>query len=82
MKAALLREPLHVRQLPFAHPLLDECGVRFVGAAADHDGVVTGQVAALERVRAEQLHRHAHRRQRLGHAVGRAAHIPHPRELR
>ena len=53
----------------------DQRGLGLVRPAADHDRVVPGKIATRERVGTEQLDRHAHRLQRLGHAIGRAPHV-------
>ena len=58
----------------------DQRGLGFVRPAADHDRVVVRQIAAGERVRADQLDGHADGQQRFGHAVGGAAHVADMRQ--
>ena len=53
----------------------DERRLGFVGAAADHDGVVVRQIAARERIGVDQLERHTDGQERFGHAIGGAANV-------
>src|SRR5207248_2768113 len=53
-------EPTRARIVEQPAVARHERRVGLVGAAADHDRVVVGQVAARERIRTEQLDRHAY----------------------
>src|SRR5437867_1257323 len=68
-------EPAVARVVEQPPVVRDERWIGFVRPAADHDRIEVRQIAARERVGADELDRHPDGHQRFGHAVGGATHI-------